>query len=196
MKKIQISIENMKYFLTSMGATCLTHPLDTIKVQLQTQKKLKHGFSLGGGIGSIVGSLGDLINVRMQNDSKLTLEKRGNYNNCFEALYRITKIEGFTTLYTGFHISAVRGVLVTVASMCAGFIATLITMPVDVIKTLLMDAKTGELNGILHTSREILKYDKLPYFAEYKRVLNISGPLIFEKIHIITSFYSNKKSKF
>ena len=27
-----------------MGATCLTHPLDTIKVQLQTQKQAKLGF--------------------------------------------------------------------------------------------------------------------------------------------------------
>ena len=27
-----------------MGATCLTHPLDTIKVQLQTQKEIKFGF--------------------------------------------------------------------------------------------------------------------------------------------------------
>ncbi|CAF0848113.1 unnamed protein product [Brachionus calyciflorus] len=233
--------------LASMGATCLTHPLDTIKVQLQTQKKVKHGFfgmamkiikttgffslyngmsaallrqatysttrfafyewakeilveietkkGLGGGIGSIVGSPADLINVRMQNDSKLPLEKRRNYKNCFEALYRITKTEGFTTLYTGFHMSAVRGVLVTVgqlafydeiktrlikttyfndtisthflASMCAGFIATLITMPADVIKTLLMNAKPGELNGILHTSREVLKHDKLGLFKGF-----------------------------
>ena len=27
-----------------MGATCLTHPLDTVKVQLQTQKEIRFGF--------------------------------------------------------------------------------------------------------------------------------------------------------
>ena len=37
--------ELINYFpLASMGATCLTHPLDTVKVQLQTQKEIKFGF--------------------------------------------------------------------------------------------------------------------------------------------------------
>jgi hypothetical protein len=28
-----------------MGAVCFTHPLDTIKVQLQTQQQVKFGFA-------------------------------------------------------------------------------------------------------------------------------------------------------
>lgn len=161
----------------------------------------------------------------MQNDSKLPLEKRRNYKNCFEALYRITKVEGFTTLYTGFHMSALRGVLVTVgqlafydefktkliqtpyfndtiathfvASMCAGFVATLITMPADVIKTLLMNAKPGELNGILHATREVLRYDKLGLFKgfwpRYVRLgpFTIMSFVFYEKLKNI-SYYLNK----
>jgi len=71
---------------------------------------------VGGGLGSIVGSPADLINVRMQNDSKLPLENRRNYKNCFEALYRITKTEGFFRLYTGFHMATLRGILVTIGT--------------------------------------------------------------------------------
>jgi dicarboxylate transporter 10 len=150
---------------------------------------------LGGGVGSIFGSPFDLINVRMQNDFKLAPEKRRNYKNAVEALFRITRTEGFSTLYIGFHMATIRGILVTVgqlafydefkfallktknfednmvthftASMAAGLIATLITMPADVIKTLLMNAKPGELHGIFHTAREVLKADKRGLFKGF-----------------------------
>jgi dicarboxylate transporter 10 len=150
---------------------------------------------LGGGVGSIFGSPFDLINVRMQNDFKLAPEKRRNYKNAIEALFRISRTEGFFTLYTGFHMATIRGILVTVgqlafydefkhallrtryfkddmvthftASMAAGLIATLITMPADVIKTLLMNAKPGELQGIFHTAREVLKADKRGLFKGF-----------------------------
>jgi dicarboxylate transporter 10 len=116
---------------------------------------------IGGGLGSIFGSPADLINVRMQNDLKLPINQRRNYKNCFEALYRITKTEGFSSLYIGFHMATLRGILVTIgqlafydqfksgllntnyfqdnvvthftASIMAGFIATSITQPADVI---------------------------------------------------------------
>jgi hypothetical protein len=38
-----IKIEHYLGGIASMGATCCTHPLDTIKVLLQTQKTVKHG---------------------------------------------------------------------------------------------------------------------------------------------------------
>ncbi len=38
-----IKVENYLGGVASMGATCCTHPLDTIKVLLQTQKTVKHG---------------------------------------------------------------------------------------------------------------------------------------------------------
>ncbi len=47
------------------------------------------------------------------------------------------------------------------ASMGAGLVATLITQPADVLKTLLMNAKPGELKGLWHTTKEVLKHDKL-----------------------------------
>lgn len=50
----------------------------------------------------------------MQNDSKLPPEKRRNYRNCFEALNRIVKTEGFFKLYTGINVAIVRAVLSTI----------------------------------------------------------------------------------
>jgi solute carrier family 25 (mitochondrial dicarboxylate transporter), member 10 len=69
---------------------------------------------LGGGIGSLFGSPCDLVTVRMQNDLKLDANKRRNYKNVFNALYRIAKYEGLLQLYTGFHMATIRGVLVTI----------------------------------------------------------------------------------
>lgn len=53
------------------------------------------------------------------------------------------------------------------ASMGAGLIATTITMPADVVKTLLMNAKPGELNGIIHTAKEVLKADPFGLFKGF-----------------------------
>ena len=49
----------------------------------------------------------------MQNDSKLPKEQRRNYKNCFEAIYRITKTEGFSRLYVGFHMATLRGMIIS-----------------------------------------------------------------------------------
>lgn len=250
--------------IASMGASSICHPLDTIKVRLQTQKdnksklgifgmtnniikntgvlSLYSGLSaallrqatysttrftfyeysktllitkrpkmdktnnlpfyqkiilagIGGGIGSIFGSPNDLVCVRMQNDTQLLPEKRRNYKNCFDGIYKVYKNEGFYRLYTGFHMATFRGILVTIgqlafydefktkllkidyfddnltthftASMGAGLIATLITMPADVIKTLLMNAKPGEFHGIFHCVIILLKHDKLGLFRGF-----------------------------
>lgn len=51
--------------------------------------------------------------------------------------------------------------------MAAGLIATMITMPPDVIKTLLMNAKPGEINGIMQATRMALRNDKLGLFRGF-----------------------------
>jgi solute carrier family 25 (mitochondrial dicarboxylate transporter), member 10 len=59
------------------------------------------------------------VNIRMQNDSKLPLEKRRNYQNCFEALNRIAKTEGFLSLYTGINVAIARAILSTIGMIWA-----------------------------------------------------------------------------
>jgi len=255
--------------LASIGAVMFTHPLDTIKVQLQTQQQVKFGFvgmavnivrtngfmaiyngisaamlrqatysttrfavyegtkgfmsksssgkpiempfyqkillaGASGALGGIVGTPADLVNVRMQNDTKLPLAERRNYANCLEALYRINRTEGFTRMFSGATMASSRGMLVTIgqlacydeikfqllrtslfadnllthftASLTAGFIATTITMPLDVLKTRLMNAKPGEYSSILHCARDILKVGPQGFFKGFTPAFVRLGP--------------------
>lgn len=251
--------------LASIGAVCFTHPLDTIKVQLQTQQKVKFGFfgmaghmvktngvsslynglsaailrqgtysttrfavydfgkkTLGsntkdmpfiqkialagfsGFFGGVVGTPADLVNVRMQNDCKLPIEKRRNYKNCFEALIRIYRTEGYLRLHTGTTMASSRGMLMTVgqlafydefkyqllktgyfqdnvythftASLSAAGIATVITMPLDVLKTRLMNAKPGEYSGILDCAKDIFKNGPAGFYKGFTPAFVRLGP--------------------
>ena len=226
--------------VASMGAACCTHPLDLIKVHLQTQQEGKKGmwqmakrvvrsegllglynglsaslvrqgtysmtrFAMyetlksqvapGGGhvafyqkallagfsgfCGGVVGTPGDLVNVRMQNDVKLPKEQRRNYKHALDGLWRVYSEEGFRTLFSGVTMASTRAVVVTIgqlglydqykewllsipflhmkddklthftASLGAGTTATLISQPLDVFKTRMMNAKPGEFNSIV-----------------------------------------------
>lgn len=256
--------------IASIGAVLITHPLDTIKVQLQTQQHARFGFfgmtvnivknngffalyngisaavlrqatysttrfacyeivkdlvtnsssnskpkdmpfyqkiliaGMSGAIGGIIGAPADLTNVRMQNDSKLPANQRRNYKHCFEALFRITRTEGFRRLFAGGSMASSRGMLVTVgqlafydeikcrlikstyfadnlithftASLSAGVIATIITMPLDVLKTRLMNASPGEYSGILHCAKDILKVGPGGFFKGFTPAFVRLGP--------------------
>lgn len=67
-----------------------------------------------GFLGGVVGTPADLVNVRMQNDTKLPLDQRRNYKHCLEALARIYRTEGPTRLFNGWTMASSRGALVTV----------------------------------------------------------------------------------
>lgn len=224
--------------LASMGAACCTHPLDLLKVHLQTAGKEKtslikstaniirnqgvlalySGLSASllrqitysttrfaiydtakkyvspngepisflqrvgmaasaGACGGFVGTPGDMINVRMQNDIKLPADQRRNYKHALDGLIRVARTEGFLKLFNGVEWASSRAVLVTVGQLCfydvikayllttdyfqdnltthftsslgAGTIATMMTQPLDVLKTRAMNAKPGEFNGAL-----------------------------------------------
>jgi len=225
-------------------AACVTHPLDLIKVQMQTHsgkvsmprmamKILKSdgigGFysgltasvmrqmtytitrfgcyetakkqmpagsnnsfiqkvglaAISGAAGGLVGSPSDLINVRMQNDTKLPFEQRRNYRNVIDGLFRISREEGVQRLFSGGTMNVTRAVVMTVGQLAfydqvkqmliqhtvmednvsthllsaitAASVATILTQPVDVLKTRMMNAKPGEFKGVadcfLYTAR-------------------------------------------
>uniref|UniRef100_A0AC35TN25 Mitochondrial dicarboxylate carrier n=1 Tax=Rhabditophanes sp. KR3021 TaxID=114890 RepID=A0AC35TN25_9BILA len=232
--------------LASAGAACCTHPLDLLKVHLQTQqtgkitlpqlagKILKSDGVLGfynglsasllrqltysttrfgiyetmkknvgndganiafvqkvgmaavsGAIGGFVGTPGDLVNVRMQNDIKLPAAERRNYKHAIDGVVRIVKEEGFPRLFNGATMATGRALLMTVgqlafydqikqtliesgyfndnpnthflSSFAAASIATMLTQPLDVLKTRMMNAPTGQYKNIadcfLHTAK-------------------------------------------
>ena len=222
--------------VASVMACCCTHPLDLIKVHLQTSK-LNHGILtqskiiyqaygkgvpgirafysgltasmarqisysgtrfavydtvkshltnnqrnltanekitcalFAGSIGGFCGTPTDLVNVRMQNDSKLAPSDptRRNYKNVFDGLSKIYKTEGSKVVMSGYEMATIRCALMSVGQIAmydtikefsvetmkmpdivpvhlgcagmAGICGAFLTMPFDVMKTKLMNAK-------------------------------------------------------
>ncbi|KAI9832331.1 MAG: Mitochondrial dicarboxylate transporter [Phylliscum demangeonii] len=125
--------------------------------------------SASGVLGGIAGNPADVLNVRMQHDAALPPAERRNYKNAIDGLWRMTREEGVRSLFRGVWPNSLRALLMTAsqlasydgfkrtlqthfrfgdslsthfaASFLAGFVATTICSPVDVIKTRLMSAK-------------------------------------------------------
>lgn len=124
---------------------------------------------IAGGIGAAVGNPADVAMVRMQADGRLPTSERRNYKSVVDAITRMAKQEGVTSLWRGSSLTVNRAMLVTAsqlasydqikeailgkgimrdglgthvtASFAAGFVASVVTNPVDVIKTRVMNMK-------------------------------------------------------
>lgn len=124
---------------------------------------------IAGGIGAAVGNPADVAMVRMQADGRLPPAQRRNYKSVVDAITRMAKQEGVTSLWRGSSLTVNRAMLVTAsqlasydqiketilrkglmrdglgthvtASFAAGFVAAVVTNPVDVIKTRVMNMK-------------------------------------------------------
>lgn len=122
-----------------------------------------------GAIGSFVGTPAEVSLIRMTADGTLPVEKRRNYSSVFNALARIYKEEGLTTLWRGATPTMARAMVVNavqlatysqakqfilgmgwikdgifchfVASMISGLATTIASMPVDIAKTRLQNMK-------------------------------------------------------
>jgi solute carrier family 25 oxoglutarate transporter 11 len=124
-----------------------------------------------GFMGAFVGNPGDLAMVRMQADGKLPEAQRRGYRNIFDAVRKIAGSEGvFSMWQTGVVPNMNRAAIITVgqlaaydqckqilqangapdgipthfgASFMAAFIASVMSNPVDVAKTRLMNQGSG-----------------------------------------------------
>lgn len=124
---------------------------------------------IAGGIGAAVGNPADVAMVRMQADGRLPASQRRNYKSVIDAISQMRKTEGITSLWRGSSLTVNRAMLVTAsqlasydqikesildnnlmkdglgthvtASFAAGFVASVVTNPVDVIKTRVMNMK-------------------------------------------------------
>lgn len=251
--------------LASAGAACCTHPLDLLKVHLQTQQGGKIGVisqtvnivksqgllalynglsaslvrqltysttrfgiyevakqtvspngepisfgqrvamaAVAGACGGFVGTPGDMVNVRMQNDIKLPADQRRNYNHAIDGMARVAREEGFRKLFSGADWATGRAVLMTIgqlcfydqvkmtlldtpyfsdnlvthftSSLCAGAIATTMTQPLDVLKTRSMNAKPGEFSGAMDLVRYTAKGGPLAFYKGYFPAFARLGP--------------------
>ncbi|KAF3439218.1 hypothetical protein FNV43_RR17493 [Rhamnella rubrinervis] len=124
---------------------------------------------IAGGIGAAVGNPADVAMVRMQADGRLPVDQRRNYKSVVDAITRMARQEGVTSLWRGSSLTVNRAMLVTAsqlasydqikemilekdlmhdglgthvtASFAAGFVAAVASNPVDVIKTRVMNMK-------------------------------------------------------
>lgn len=128
--------------------------------------------SASGLMGGVAGNPADVLNVRMQHDAALPPSQQRRYRHAVDGLVRMLREEGWRSLFRGVWPNSVRAVLMTAsqlasydgfkrtlvartplkqgdltthfsASVLAGFVATTICSPVDVIKTRLMSARSS-----------------------------------------------------
>ncbi|KAJ2722130.1 hypothetical protein GGI07_003515 [Coemansia sp. Benny D115] len=132
---------------------------------------------LAGAVGGVCGTPADIVLVRLQNDGALPVEQRRNYRNAFDGVYRIAREDGVGGLFKGVVPNVSRAMLMTgaqlvsydgfkelllstpyfqdgmalhfSASFLAGFVATTITSPFDVVKTRVMNQKGGVRRGMM-----------------------------------------------
>jgi dicarboxylate transporter 10 len=128
--------------------------------------------SAAGFFGGIAGNPADVLNVRMQHDAALPVEKQRKYKHAIDGLIRMTREEGPAALFRGVWPNSMRAALMTasqlasydaiksailthtslpdnslthfIASLSAGFVATTVCSPVDVIKTRIMSASDSQ----------------------------------------------------
>jgi len=127
-----------------------------------------------GACGAFVGTPAEVSLIRMTADGRLPVAERRGYTSVFNALARMTKEEGLFTLWRGCIPTMGRAVVVNaaqlasysqakqsllttkyfedglfchfVASMISGFVTTVASMPVDIMKTRIQNMKT--VNGV------------------------------------------------
>ncbi|CAK5274089.1 unnamed protein product [Mycena citricolor] len=130
--------------------------------------KLALAGSMAGGIAGFVGNPGEIVMVRLQGDFAKPPEKRFNYKNCFDALFRMVREEGTSSLMRGVGPNVFRAILMNAsqlasydffkaellktayfddniachftASFAAGTVATTVCSPADVLKSRIMNA--------------------------------------------------------
>lgn len=180
------------------------------------QKVLLGG--VAGCCGGVVGTPADLINVRMQNDVKLPLESRRNYKHALDGIYQVFKHEGPAKCFSGASMASSRAVFVTIgqlsfydqiktlllelswfedniythfsASFMAGGIATMLTMPLDVMKTRMMNAAPGQYPTLISCAKDIASNGVFGFFKGFIPAFVRLGPqtiltfLFFEQLRM------------
>lgn len=131
---------------------------------------MKAGIGMtAGAIGAFVGTPAEVALIRMTADGRLPPAERRGYTNVFNALARITREEGVTTLWRGCVPTMARALVVNAAqlasysqskqalldsgyfgddilchfcaSMISGLVTTAASMPVDIVKTRIQNMK-------------------------------------------------------
>ncbi|CAH1639326.1 unnamed protein product [Spodoptera littoralis] len=136
---------------------------------------------VSGAFGAWIGTPAEVALIRMTADGRLPPDKKRNYKNAFNALTRITREEGITTLWRGAGATVSRAMVVNgaqlgsysqaremllpymydglplhaAAAMIAGFITSVASLPVDIVKTRVQNAEKG--TGQLQVLKNVIQ---------------------------------------
>lgn len=147
--------------------------------------KLGLAGSMAGGIAGFVGNPGEIVMVRLQGDFAKAPEKRFNYKHCFDALFRMVREEGASSLGRGVGPNVFRAILMNAsqlasydffkaellktsyfedniachftASFAAGTVATTVCSPADVLKSRIMNASGPGSSSTMGAIRTAIK---------------------------------------
>jgi len=140
---------------------------------------------MAGGIAGLVGNPGEIVMVRLQGDFAKAPEKRFNYKHSIDALFRMIREEGISSLSRGVGPNVFRAILMNAsqlasydffkaellksgyfkdnmachftASFAAGTVATTVCSPADVLKSRIMNASGPGSSSTLAVIRSSLK---------------------------------------
>ncbi|KAK7410446.1 hypothetical protein VNO78_01231 [Psophocarpus tetragonolobus] len=160
---------------------------------------------LAGGIGAAVGNPADVAMVRMQADGRLPPAERRKYKGVFDAIRRMANQEGIGSLWRGSGLTVNRAMIVTAsqlasydqfketilghgwmedglgthvaASFAAGFVASVASNPIDVIKTRVMNMKPEAFNGAFHCALHTVRTEgPLALYKGFFPTISRQGP--------------------
>ncbi|KAI1201489.1 putative dicarboxylate carrier protein [Nemania serpens] len=137
--------------------------------------------SFSGFLGGISGNAADVVNVRMQQEASVAASHRRHYRHGLDGMLKMARTEGLLSWFRGVWPNSTRAALMNASqlasydtfkvmlmtytplgdttathfasSLLAGFVATTICSPVDVIKSRVMSAHTNK--GLLSFVSEI-----------------------------------------
>ncbi|KAF5364865.1 hypothetical protein D9757_013048 [Collybiopsis confluens] len=154
--------------------------------------KLGLAGSMAGGIAGLVGNPGEIVMVRLQGDFAKPPEKRFNYKHCFDALFRMVREEGVSSLARGVGPNVFRAILMN-ASQLASY---------DFFKAELLKTSYFEDNIACHftASFAAVRYGSdhgvLPADVLKSRIMNASGPGSSSTIGAIRTAIANEGAMF
>jgi len=153
--------------------------------------KLATAGSMAGAIAGVIGNPAEIIMVRLQADAAKPVEKRLNYKNCFDGLYKMVRDEGVSSLGRGVTPNVFRAILMN-ASQLASY---------DFFKTELLKTSYFEDNMACHVAASlgagtVATTVCSPADVLKSRIMNASGPGSMSTLQVIKSSMRNEGAMF
>ncbi|KAH8109996.1 mitochondrial carrier [Phellopilus nigrolimitatus] len=162
--------------------------------------KLALAGSMAGGIAGFVGNPGEIIMVRLQGDFAKPPEKRLNYKNCFDGLYRMVRDEGPSSLARGVTPNVFRAILMNASQLASYdyFKAELLKTPYfndNIYCHFTASFAAGTVATTVCSPADVIKARNCPfplYFMPDSRIMNASGPGSNSTLQVIRNSLKNE----